>query len=92
MLVDENFEDKKVENCCEKTMKFPLLLYRLNHGKKLMDFEEDQLDSFEPERNKNYGARICKYFIIFMVVILLVYNVIKKNIEKIGSIERVTQL
>jgi hypothetical protein len=55
-----------------------------------MDFEEDQLDSFEPERNKNYGARICKYFIIFMVVILLVYNVIKKNIEKIGSIEKVT--
>ena len=92
MLENENFEDRKSENCCEKIMKFPLLLYRLNHGKKLMDFEEDQLDVFEPERKKNYGARIFKYFVILMVVVLLVYNVIKKNIEKIGSIEKVTQL
>ena len=92
MLENENFEDRKTENYCEKIMKFPLLLYRLNHGKKLMDFEEDQLDVFEPERKKNYGARIFKYFIILMVVVLLVYNVIKKNIEKIGSIEKVTQL
>ena len=92
MLVDENFEDRKTENCCEKVIKFPLLLYRLNHGKKLMDFEEDQLDSFEPERKRNYFARIFKYFVILMVVILLVYNVIKKNIEKIGAIERVTQI
>ena len=90
MLENENFEDRKSENCCEKIMKFPLLLYRLNHGKKLMDFEEDQLDVFEPERKKNYGARIFKYFVILMVVVLLVYNVIKKNIEKIGSIEKVT--
>ena len=44
------------------------------------------------ERKKNYGARIFKYFVILMVVVLLVYNVIKKNIEKIGSIEKVTQL
>ena len=90
MLENENFEDRKTENCFEKILKFPLLLYRLNHGKKLMDFEEDQLDVFEPERKKNYGARIFKYFIIMMVVVLLVYNVIKKNIEKIGSIEKVT--